>query len=76
MLQTDFLALYRGQTVAEARLVAITAQREIVTRFIRELAGEAEGAEEQREPLRLVERGRSSELWRQVVYSGCCCVRW
>ena len=46
----------RGQTVAEARLVAITAEPEIVARFIRELAGEAEGAEEQREPLRLVER--------------------
>ena len=46
MLQTDFLALYRGQTVAEARLVAITAEPEIVARFVRELAGEAEGAEE------------------------------
>ncbi len=56
MLQTDFLALYRGQTVAEARLVAITAEPKIVARFVRELAGEAEGAEEQREPLRLVER--------------------
>ncbi len=56
MLQTDFIALYRGQTVAEARLVAITAEPEIVARFIRELAGEADGAEEQREPLRLVPR--------------------
>jgi hypothetical protein len=55
LLQTNFLALYRGQTVAEARLVAITAEPKIVARSVRELAGEAKGAEEQREPLRLVE---------------------
>jgi hypothetical protein len=55
-VQTDFIALYRGQTVAEARLVALSADPEIVGLFVRALEGEAEGIEEQREPLRLVER--------------------
>ena len=42
MVQTSFIALYRGQTVAEARVVAVTAEPSIVHRFISELAGEAE----------------------------------
>ncbi len=45
----DFIALYRGQTVAEARLVAVTAEPEIVSRFVRELTGETENPEEQAE---------------------------
>ncbi len=59
-MQTNFIALYRGQTVAEAHLVAVTAEPEIVARFIRELTGEGESPEEQpegceqRESLRLV----------------------
>lgn len=61
-MQTDFIALYRGQTVSSARLVAVTAEPEIVDRFVRELAGEAVDGEEigrteQREPLRLVPDG-------------------
>jgi len=36
-VQTDFIALYRGQTVSEARIIAITAEPEIVSRFVREL---------------------------------------
>ena len=56
-MQTDFLALYRGQTVSEARLVAVTADPVLVTRFIRNLTGE--DAEEEpaigsSHPLRLV----------------------
>jgi hypothetical protein len=38
---TDILALYRGQTVAEARLVAVTVDRDVVRRFAKELVGEA-----------------------------------
>ena len=58
-MHTDFIALYRGQTVAEARLVAVTAEPEIVSRFVRELSGEMGPTEGQqgngsREPLRLV----------------------
>jgi hypothetical protein len=56
---TDILALYRGRTVAEAQLVAITAESSIVDRFLRELVGEAEETAEQeaeRGPLRVVER--------------------
>jgi hypothetical protein len=36
-VQTDFIALYRGQTVAEARLIALSADPEIVGRFMHEL---------------------------------------
>lgn len=41
-LETDFIALYRGQTVAGARIVAITADPEIVHRLFCELAGDSE----------------------------------
>ena len=56
---TNILALYRGRTVAEAELVAVTVEPSIVDRFIRELAGEGTEPEEQdrpvkREPLRVV----------------------
>jgi hypothetical protein len=37
---TNFLALYRGQTVADARMIAVTAEPEIVDQFVRSLAGE------------------------------------
>ncbi len=50
----SFVALFRDE-----RLVAVSSEPEIVARFIRELTGEVEDAEEryeseQREPLRLV----------------------
>jgi hypothetical protein len=48
-VQTDFIALYRGQTVAEARLVAVTAEPGIVSRFVRELTGETNKPEERGE---------------------------
>ena len=36
----EFLALYRGQTVSDAELVAISAEPRIVRKFFRELLGE------------------------------------
>jgi hypothetical protein len=45
----NFLALYRGESIARARLVAVSSEPEIVRRFLRELAGEAEELEESRE---------------------------
>lgn len=38
-MQTDFLALYRGQTVSDAQLVAVTADPELVASFVKGLSG-------------------------------------
>ncbi len=38
----DFVALYRGRTVAEAELVAVSAAPSLVRRFCAELLGEPE----------------------------------
>jgi hypothetical protein len=38
----DFVALYRGRTVAEAELIAVSAESSLVQTFIAELLGEAE----------------------------------
>ena len=38
----DFVALYRGRTVAEAELVAVSAEPSLVRRFLTELVGEPE----------------------------------
>ena len=46
----NFIALYRGPTVSEARLVAVSSEPEVVGRFVRELTGEADNAEERNEP--------------------------
>jgi len=43
---TNFIALYRGPSVAEARLIAVSSEPEIVSRFLHELAG-ADDPEEQ-----------------------------
>jgi hypothetical protein len=56
-LQTDFLALYRGQTVSDARLVAVTADPELVASFVKGLGGEGTEDElvmDDHKPLRLV----------------------
>jgi len=37
----DFVALYRGRTVAEAELVAVSAEKDLVRRFFAELLGES-----------------------------------
>ena len=39
---TDFIALYRGRTVAEAELVAVSAESSLVRTFCAELLGERE----------------------------------
>jgi hypothetical protein len=55
---TNFIALYRGPTVAEARLIAVSSDPEIVGRFMCELVGPDEAEEHdtsaEREPLRIV----------------------
>ena len=45
---TNVIALYRGTSVAKARLIAVSSEPEIVGRFFRELAGE-DSAEDQDE---------------------------
>ena len=52
----NFVALYRGETVADAQLVAVSSEPQIVARFIRDLAGDIEDPEhpDDREPLRVV----------------------
>ncbi len=53
---TNFVALYRGESVATARLIAVSSEREIVSKFMRELAGDGEEANERSEfkPLAVV----------------------
>jgi hypothetical protein len=43
---TDFVALYRGRTVSEAELVAVSAEPQVVHRLIKELLGERQTREE------------------------------
>lgn len=61
---TNFIALYRGPSVSEARLIAVSSEPEIVRRFIRELATETNEASPEercgtleREPTLSVVRG-------------------
>lgn len=57
---TNFIALYRGESVATAKLIAVSSEREVVGRFLRELAGETptEGSDVEdrngREPLTVI----------------------
>jgi hypothetical protein len=56
----NFIALYRGPTVSEARLIAVSSEPSVVGRFVHELTGEADNAEDrgeraEREPLRGVQ---------------------
>ena len=39
---TTFIALYRGESVATARLIAVSSERAIVSKFLRELSGDDE----------------------------------
>jgi hypothetical protein len=56
----DFVALYRGKTVSEAELVAVSAEPRLVSQFFTELLGklepkqEAEGGEHTRPVLEVV----------------------
>jgi hypothetical protein len=43
---TDFLALYRGRTVSEAELVAVSAEPHLVRRFFLEMLGKPEAEQE------------------------------
>jgi hypothetical protein len=45
LADTAFIALYRGRTVGDARLVAVSSDHSIVERFFCELAGEDPEAE-------------------------------
>lgn len=38
---SDFIALYRGPTIAQAELIAVTAEQRLVRRFFIELLGES-----------------------------------
>lgn len=40
MKETAFIGLYKGRSVGDARLVAVSSDREIVAKFFRELVGE------------------------------------
>lgn len=56
---TNFIALYRGPSVSEARLIAISSEPSIVDLFIRELASEQNHCQEpntseERKPLHMV----------------------
>ena len=56
---SDFVALYRGHTVSEAELVAVSAEPRLVQRFFAELLGEneigkVEGEEVQTATLELI----------------------
>jgi hypothetical protein len=43
---SDFVALYRGRTVSEAELVAVSAEPRLVRRFCAELLGKPEPEQE------------------------------
>ncbi|CAA9475422.1 MAG: hypothetical protein AVDCRST_MAG05-890 [uncultured Rubrobacteraceae bacterium] len=58
---SDFVALYRGRTVAEAELIALSAEPNLVRRFFAELLGEAE-MEKRRAAERPEDRHRNSAL--------------
>ena len=46
----DFVALYRGRTVAEAELIAVSAEPRLVRRFFSALLGDLEAKEETENP--------------------------
>jgi hypothetical protein len=47
---TEFIALYRGRTVSDAELVALSAQPAVVRKFFDELLGQAHESEGRGEP--------------------------
>ena len=50
MADTAFIALYRGRTVGDAQLVAVSSDQFIVERFFAELLGEPKAEQEADEP--------------------------
>ncbi len=61
MADTAFIALYRGRTVGDARLIAVSSDRSIVERFFAELLGcsqpEPEAEDTEHQSLALVKSG-------------------
>jgi hypothetical protein len=55
----EFIAAYRGRTISEAELVAISADERIVSKFFEELAGRPAEDDRRGNP-----RGRVTELRR------------
>jgi hypothetical protein len=58
----NFIALYRGPTVSEARLIAVCSEPEIVSRFLWELGAESREQKNDsestgRRPLQVVRNG-------------------
>jgi hypothetical protein len=47
---TEFIALYRGRTVSDAQLVALSAQPAVVRKFFDELLGQAHESGGRSEP--------------------------
>ena len=62
---TSFVALYRGESIATARLVAVSAEPELVRDFTGRLLAEPDAAEDA--VVRELERGRRRAL--QLVKS-------
>lgn len=59
---TTFIALYRGETVSAAQLVAVTAEPGLVRDFAARMTRDDPKPEEaRRDGLRLVEAGRDGE---------------
>lgn len=59
-MSTTFLALYRGNSVSAAKLVALTAEPELVRDFAARML---EGQEQEKDPVTLaLERGRRRAL--------------
>ena len=64
MEQTAFIALYRGRSVGDARLIAVSSDREIVEKLSNELVGSGALSEwpEARQPLGEVPEHRGEEV--------------
>ncbi len=58
---TAFLALYQGETINSAKVVAVTAEQGIVADFSRRLLDDSKPDEDRRPGLRLVEGRQEDE---------------
>jgi hypothetical protein len=55
--ETRFIGLYRGHSIGDARLIAVSSDRQIVNRFFAELVGEGDPDEAPERPALEVVRG-------------------
>jgi hypothetical protein len=60
--ETQFVCLYRGRTINEAQIVAVSAERQYVDRFLDMLPGEASKGTERQPSLRLVPKPEPDPL--------------